>query len=186
MNVVPFSASPDDSGAEPASHTDVADARQRMLVVKRTLDDAAAAVDALQSTLAAQQELELLLKQGRAHLQDLRARLQRAEADRDRFHAELTESRHAHQRDIEQHQRQLDEQTASHAQFANERADERATFTRLLNEAASKERDLMEEREEHRRHIDALREIGMRAQSLAREIVRTHEDAGSAPARRPE
>jgi hypothetical protein len=44
----------------------------------------------------------------------------------------------------------------------------------------------MEEREEHRRHIDALREIGMRAQSLAREIVRTHEDAGSAPARRPE
>lgn len=185
MSVVPFAASPDPD-AEPNAQTDAADARQRMLVVKRTLDEASAAVESLQTTLAAQQELEQLLKQGRAHLQDLRARLQRAETDRDRFHAQLTESRRAHQADVERLQRQLDEQTAAHAQFADERAEERSTFTRLLNEAASKQRELVEEREEQRRHIDALRGIGARAQSLAREIVRAHEDPEAAPARRPE
>jgi chromosome segregation ATPase len=185
MSVVPFATSPDPD-AEPTGQTEAADARQRMLVVKRTLEEASAAVESLQSTLAAQQELEQLLKQGRAHLQDLRARLQGAETDRDRLQAELTESRKAHQHDVEQLQRQLDEQSAAHAQFANERAEERSTFTRLLNEAASKQREMMEEREEQRRHIDALREIGMRAQSLAREIVRAHEGAEAAPARKPE
>ena len=185
MSVVPFAASPDPD-AEPTALTDAADAQQRMLAVKRTLDEASAAVDSLQSTLAAQQELEQLLKQGRAHLQDLRLRLLRTENDRDRFHAELTESRNAHQLDVERLQRQLDEQTAAHTQYAEERAEERGTFTRLLNEAASKQRELMEEREALRRHIDSLREIGLRAQSLAREIVRAHEDAGTEPARQPE
>jgi predicted nucleic acid-binding Zn-ribbon protein len=175
MSVVPFAASPD-SDEQPAQ-TDAADARQRMLVVKRTLDEASAAVESLQATLAAQHELEQLLKQGRAHLQDLRARLQRAETDRDRFQAELTDSQRAHQHDVEQLQRQLDEQTNAHTQFAEEREHERSTFTRLLNEAAAKERELMEEREAQRRHIDALREAGMRAQKLAREIMRAHENS---------
>ena len=164
-----------DSDAEPPAQTDAADARQRMLVVKRTLDEASAAVESLQTTLAAQHELEQLLKQGRAHLQDLRARLQRTESERDRFQAELTDSQSAHRHDVEQLQRQLDEQATAHTRFAEEREDERSTFTRLLNEAAAKEREMLEERDAQRRHIDALREAGMRAQKLAREIMRAHE-----------
>jgi len=185
MSVVPFAASPD-SDADASAHTEAADARQRMLVVKRTLEEASAAVESLQSTLAAQQELEQLLKQGRAHLQELRTRLQRAEDERNRFHAELADSRRAHQGDVEQLQQQLDQQAAAHKQFAEEREDERSTFTRLLNEAASKQRELMEEREQQRLYIDVLREAGMRAQSLAREIVRAHETAEPTPDGQPE
>jgi predicted nucleic acid-binding Zn-ribbon protein len=172
MSVVPFATS---SGSEPAAPTDAADARQQMLAVKRTLDEASAAVESLQGALAAQHELEQLLKQGRTHLQDLRARLQHAEEERERFRTELVESRTAHQRDVEQLQRQLDEQTAAHAQFAEERANERGTFTRLLNEAESKERDMIQERDGLRQQIEALRDAGLRAQSLAREIIQAHE-----------
>lgn len=172
MSVVPFATSSADPGAAP---TDAADARQQMLAVKRTLDEASAAVESLQGALAAQHELEQLLKQGRAHLQDLRARLQHAEEERERFRAELVESRTAHERDIEQLQRQLDETAAAHAQFAEERVDERSTFTRLLNEAESKEREMIQERDALRQQIEALRNAGMRAQSLAREIIQLHE-----------
>lgn len=179
MSVVPFATS---SGSEPAP-TDAADARQQMLAVKRTLDEASAAVESLQGALAAQHELEQLLKQGRAHLQDLRARLQRAEEERDRFRGELVESRTAHQRDVEQLQRQLDEQGAAHTQFAEERANERSTFTRLLNEAESKEREMIQERDAMRQQIEALRDAGMRAQSLAREIIQAHEHGDFSPAR---
>jgi fumarate hydratase class II len=185
MSVVPFATSPGSEEAGPAQ-TDAADARQRMLTVKRTLEEASAAVESLQSTLAAQHELEQLLKQGRTHLQDLRARLQRAEEERDRFHAELAEARRTHQRDVDQLQQQLDEQAAAHRQFAEERENERSTFTRLLNEGESKEREMMQERDQQRQQLDALREAGMRAQSLAREIVRTHESAAAVPPAPPE
>lgn len=175
MNVVPFATSSDsDTGAAP---TDAGDARQQMLAVKKTLDDASAAVESLQGTLAAQHELEQLLKQGRAHLQDLRARLQHTEEERERFRAELGESRRTYQHDVEQLQSQIDQQAAAHAQASQERADERDTFTRLLNEAATKEREMMEERDALRRHIEALRDAGLRAQKLAREIMRAHEGA---------
>ena len=145
MSVVPFATS---SGSDTAAApTDAADARQQMLAVKRTLDEASAAVESLQGALAAQHELEQLLKQGRAHLQDLRARLQHTEEERDRFNAELVDSRTAHQRDVEQLQRQLEEQATAHTQFAEERANERSTFSRLLNEAESKEREMIQERD---------------------------------------
>ena len=101
----------------------------RMLAVKRTLDEASAAVESLQGALA-EHELEQLLKQGRIHLQDVRTRLQHAEEQREPYRAELVERRTAHQRDVEELQRQLDEQTAVHTQFAEERANERRTFTR--------------------------------------------------------
>ena len=174
MSVVRFATTPGSEEAAPAP-VDAGDARQQMLAVKRTLDEATAAVESLQGALAAQHELEQLLKQGRSHLQDLRARLQRTEEERDRLHAELGESRRMYQHDVDQLQQQLDEQASAHRQFAEERATERDTFTRLLNEAAEKERELMEERDRQRRHIEALRDAGMRAQSLAREIMRAHE-----------
>ena len=82
-----------------------------------------------------------------------------------------------HQRDVDQLQHQLDEQAGAHRQFAEERESERSTFTRLLNEAASKEREMIEQRDQQRQHIEALREAGLRAQSLAREIMRAHESA---------
>lgn len=173
MNVVPFATTP---GSDPGSTMiEASDARQRMLAVKKTLDEASAAVESLQGALAAQHELEQLLKQGRAHLQDLRGRLQQVEAERDRLQAELTDSRATHQREVEALQRQADEQTAAQKQFADEREEERTTFTRLLNEAGGRERELMEERDRHRQHIDALREAGLRTQALAREIMRAHE-----------
>ena len=174
MSVVPFAMSPGSDPDSPAQ-TDAGDARQRMLAVKKTLDEASAAVESLQSALAAQHELEQLLKQGRAHLQDLRNRMQQVETERDRLRTELADSRAAHQRDVEALHRQVDEQTAAQKQAADEREDERSTFTRLLNEAAGRERELMEERERHRQHIDALREAGQRSQALAREIMRAHE-----------
>jgi hypothetical protein len=182
MSVVPFATSPGSEEGGP-EQTDAADARQRMLVVKRTLEEASAAVESLQSALAAQHELEQLLKQGRTHLQDLRARLQRAEEERDRFRTELADSRRVHQRDIDQLQQQIEEQAGAHRQSAEERESERGTFTRLLNEAASKEREMIEERDQQRQHIEALREAGARAQSLAREIMRAHESAELPPAR---
>jgi chromosome segregation ATPase len=191
MSVVPFATS---SGSDPAAATtDAADARQQMLAVKRTLDEASAAVESLQGALAAQHELEQLLKQGRAHLQDLRARLQHAENERERFRADLVESRTAldesrtaHQGDIEQLQRQLDEQAAAHTQYAEERTNERSTFTRLLNEAEAKEREMIQERDAQRQQIEALRDAGLRAQALAREIIQAHEHGDSSPARASE
>jgi len=183
MSVVPFATS---SGSEPAAPTDAADARQQMLAVKRTLDEASAAVESLQGALAAQHELEQLLKQGRAHLQDLRARLQHAEEEREGFRAELAQSRIAHQGDVEQLQRQLDEQAAAQTQYAEERNNERSTFTRLLNEAESKEREMIQERDAMRQQIEALRDAGARAQSLAREIIQAHEHGDPSPARASE
>ena len=181
MSVVRFATSPGSEETGPAP-VDAGDARQQMLSVKRTLEEASAAVESLQGALAAQHELEQLLKQGRSHLQDLRARLQRTEEERDRLHGELGESRRMYQHDVDQLQQQLDEQAAALRQSAEERATERDTFTRLLNEAGEKERGLMEERERQRQHIEALRDAGMRAQSLAREIMRAHEATELPPA----
>jgi chromosome segregation ATPase len=165
MSVVPFTASPDADTTAPAQ-TEAADARLRMLAVKQKLDEAVAEVDSLQSTLASQHDLEQLLKQGRAHLQDLRNHLQQTTGERDRLQADLVESAKAHQRAVEQIERQMDdvraelqganaernrlaaqlaEQEASHARFAEERTDERATFKRLLDEATSNQREMMEE-----------------------------------------
>ncbi|MEO5742391.1 MAG: hypothetical protein ABIS29_17535 [Vicinamibacterales bacterium] len=150
------------------------------------------------SSLASQQELEKLLKQGRTHLLDLNTRLHQAATERDRLQVELTESRNARQRDIDQlegqmgdiraelqqitaerHQlvAQLGEQAAAHEQFARERANERTTFERLMDEASSKHREMAQELDEQRKQIDELREAAGRAQSFARDIIRAHETA---------
>jgi chromosome segregation ATPase len=207
MNVVPFSAQPDSDGAAPG-HIEAVDAHQRMFAVKRKLEEASAEVESLQAGLAAQQELEQLLKLGRTHLQDLRTRLQQAAAERDGLKAELSDSRSLYERDTEQLRRQmeevrgelqnttgelqnttternqlasqLEEKEAAHMRFAEEREDERNTFTRLLNEASSREREILEERAQQQRQIDALLDAATRAQALAHEIVRTHESTGPA------
>ena len=201
MSVVPFTAPPAADTAAPAP-TEAADARQRMLTLKRKLDEAVADVDTIQSTLASQHDLEQLLKQGRTHLQDLRNRLQQTIGERDRLQAELVESAKAHQRAVEQMERHMDdlraelqgvtaernrvaaqlaEQEASHARFAEERADERATFKRLLDEASFNQREMMEELDGQRQQLDTLREAAMRAQNFAREIMRAHDSAGPSP-----
>jgi chromosome segregation ATPase len=203
MSVVPFSAPPVAETTAPAQ-TEAADARQRMLALKQKLDEAVADVDSIQSTLASQHELEQLLKQGRTHLQDLRNRLQQTIGERDRLHAELVESAKTHQHAMEQMERQMDdlraelkgaqaernrvasqlaEQEASHARFAEERSDERATFKRLLDEASSNQREMMEELDGQRQQLDTLREAAMRAQNFAREIMRAHDSAAPSPAK---
>ncbi|HUP41038.1 MAG TPA: hypothetical protein VM115_13020 [Vicinamibacterales bacterium] len=202
MSVVPFTASPSATDTTPMPHTEAADARQRMLEVKRKLDEAASDIDSLQTTLASQHDLEQLLVQGRTHLQDLRNRLEQTVGERDRLKAELAESANTHQRAVEQVERQMDdlraelqsataernrlasrlaEQEASHVQFAEERSDERNTFKRLLDEASSTQREMMEELDGQRAQLDTLREAAMRAQNFAREIMRAHDSAQAAP-----
>ena len=61
-------------------------------------------------------------------------------------------------------------------QLAHERAEERKAFERMLEESASHKRDMTAEIDEQRQAIRNLRESAGRAQSLAREIVRAHED----------
>jgi len=70
---------------------------------------------------------------------------------------------------------QLEQQEAAHRRFAEERSDERFTFERLLAEATSNQRDMVQELDEKRQQLETLREAAMRAQSLAREIMRAHE-----------
>jgi len=200
MSVVPFSAS---SGSEPApAQIEASDARQRMLDIKRQLEEAVAQIESLQSALASQGELEQLLKQGRAHLQDLRNRVQQASAERDKLQGELADAKRSHQTEIDQLNREMDdlrqelqsaaaerdrvtvqlnEQEAAHQRFAEERADERSTFKRLLDEATSNQREMMQELDEQRQQVDTLREAAMRAQSFAREIMRAHEAATAPP-----
>ena len=183
MSVVPFATS---SGSDPAAApTDAADARQQMLAVKRTLDEASAAVESLQGALAAQHELEQLLKQGRTHLQDLRARLQHAEEERERF---VPSSSRAAPRISATSSNCSGSSTnrrppTRSSQRSAPRATQRSTFTRLLNEAESKEREMIQERDALRQQIEALRDAGMRAQSLAREIIQAHEHGDFSPAR---
>src|SRR5215212_9296286 len=106
MSVVPFTASPTATDTTTTPHTEAADARQRMLEVKRKLDEAASDIDSLQTTLASQHDLEQLLVQGRTHLQELRNRLEQTVVERDRLKAELAESANTHQRAVEQVERQ--------------------------------------------------------------------------------
>jgi chromosome segregation ATPase len=206
MSVVPFNTSAG-SDAEASAQPEAPDARQRMLGVKRKLEEASGEIEALQSSLASQKELEKLLKQGRAYLQDLRDRLQQTTAERDRLQGEVAATATAHQCHVEQLERQmdglraelqvatdernrlasqLDEREAAHKQCAEQYAVERSTFTRLLDEAASIQRELTEEVQEQRRQIHTLRESAMRAQSFARDIIRAHDAAPPLPDFKPE
>jgi chromosome segregation ATPase len=173
-----------------------------MLDIKRQLEEAVAQIESLQSSLAAQGELEQLLKQGRVHLQDLRNRLQQTMAERDKLQGEFADAKRAHEAEVDRLTREMDdlkqelhsaaaerdrvtlqlnEQEAAHQRFAEERADERSTFKRLLDEASSNQREMMQELDEQRQQLDTLREAAMRAQSFAREIMRAHEAATTVP-----
>lgn len=70
---------------------------------------------------------------------------------------------------------QLDDREAAYKQFADERSEERFTFERLLAEATSNQREMVQELDEQRQQIETLREAAMRAQALARQIMRAHE-----------
>ena len=90
-------------------------------------------------------------------MQDLRNRVQQVSAERDKLQGELADAKRSHQSEIEQLNREMDdlrqelngaaaerdrvtsqltEQEAAHQRFADERADERSTFKRLLDEAS--------------------------------------------------
>src|SRR5688572_10641618 len=83
-------AAPAEPKAEPKVRTEPNDVRQQVLGLKKKLEEAASEFGDLQTNLASQQQLEQLLRQGRIHLQDLRARLQQVTAERDRLVAQLT------------------------------------------------------------------------------------------------
>jgi chromosome segregation ATPase len=232
MSTVPFATARQtdtepDAAAEPGAPGAV-DVREQVLSLKKKLEEAADDFGRLETNLASQQQLEDLLKQGRAHLQGLRAKFLQATAERDRLQAEFTEYKNAHQgeidrlqaqlaettgqalrqqtlaqqreRDIlakEQEQRQeietlgdelqkvtagrdrlaaeLEEREATYKQFREERTEERFTFERLIAEATSNQRDMVQELDEKRQQIETLREAAMRSQALAREIMRAHE-----------
>jgi chromosome segregation ATPase len=232
MSTLPFATArqPDvepDSTTEPGGPGTI-DVREQVLGLKKKLEEAAGDFGRLQTNLASQQQLEDLLRQGRAHLQDLRARLLQTTAERDRVQTEFAEYKEAHQREVdrlqaqidetagqalrqqtlaqqrerdmlakEQEQRQqiealgdelqkvtagrdrlaveLEEREATYKQFREERTEERFTFERLIAEATSNQRDMVQELDEKRQQIETLREAAMRSQSLAREIMRAHE-----------
>jgi chromosome segregation ATPase len=112
----------------------------------------------------AQRELERLLLQGRAHLVELRSRQQQTAAERDRLQAQRADIEKAHQQEVEDLKRQIDDLRA-----------EQIAFTRLLDEASAIQRELTEQVKEQRQQIHTLRESAMRAQAFAREIMRAHE-----------
>jgi chromosome segregation ATPase len=234
MSTLPFATARQtdvqpDSAAEPGVPGAV-DVRDQVLGLKKKLEEAAGDFGRLQTNLASQQQLEDLLKQGRAHLQDLRAKLLQVTAERDRLQTEFGEYKSAHQREVdrlqaqidetagqalrqqtlaqqrerdmlakEQEQRQqiealgdelqkvtvgrdrltaeLEEREATYKQFREERTEERFTFERLIAEATSNQRDMVQELDEKRQQIETLREAAMRSQSLAREIMRAHEQS---------
>jgi chromosome segregation ATPase len=225
----PVESAPPETSTDPKAQAETADARQQMLALKKKLEEAASDFGRLQNSLASQQQLEQLLRQGRIHLQDLRSRLQQMTAERDRIETDFSDHKTAHQREVDRLQTKIDETTrqaflqqtlaeqrerdmlsneqerlhqvdalekqlqkatverdrlssqlqereAAHQVFAEERADERSTFERLLAEATANQREMVEELDEQRQQIDTLREAAVRAQSLARQIMRAHEE----------
>jgi chromosome segregation ATPase len=158
--------------------------RQQVVALNQELEEAASKFERLQEPLATQQHLLQLLKQGQAHLQNLRkqndALRQQVElttTDRDRLAARLVDvEREVGRATVERDQRsrELEQREAAHQQFARERSEERSTFERLLAEARSNEREMVQELDEQREQNNILREAAMRAQSLARQIMNTH------------
>lgn len=106
----------------------------------------------LQQTLAEQRERDMA-----SEIDVLTEQLQKTTAERNRVGV------------------QLEDREAAYKQFADERSEERFTFERLLAEATSNQREMVQERDEQRQQIETLREAAMRAQALARQIMRAHE-----------
>jgi chromosome segregation ATPase len=157
--------------------------RQQVVALNQELEEAASKFERLQEALATQQHLAQLLKQGQAHLQNLRkqndALRQQVElttSDRDRLAARLVDlerevGRATAERD--QLSLELEQREAVRQQVAGERSEERSTFERLLAEARSNAREMVQELDEQREQNNILREAAMRAQSLARQIMNT-------------
>lgn len=186
---------------EAVAQTAPGDVPEEMLVLQHRLQEAAAECGRLQKAFVSQRQLEELLRHGRAHLQDLRTQLQHMTAERDLL---LTQKAAAEERErdlmtnAEDHRRkikglqeqlkktqderetvtgELEAREKAYKQFAEERADERMTFERLLAEATANQREMAQELDEQRQQIQTLREAAMRAQSLARQIMRAQENA---------
>jgi hypothetical protein len=174
MTVVPFAQAPqpeielwalESAGeprtVEPAAQAERYDARQQVIDLKRTLEEAANECGRLQSSLVSQQQLEQLLKQGRIHLQDLQSRLLLVTAERDQLKTEFTDHKIASQREIERLQTGLEE-TTREAFLQQTRAEQR-------------EREMLSKVQEQRHHIDALAEqlhkAGAERDRLAAELV---------------
>jgi chromosome segregation ATPase len=158
LSVAPYGEDQPDT----ESTSETVDPQQQVLTLKKKLEEAVGEVVRLQSGIAAQEELQRLLKQGRALLQDLRLRMEEVSGERDRLKSEVDDMK-----------AQL-EQTESE----RDRLDtERRHLQRQLEEATDKQREMTEDLDEHRRRIESLRGAAVRAQALAREIVETHDTA---------
>lgn len=72
---------------------------------------------------------------------------------------------------------EIETREAAQKQYAAERSEERSAFERLLAEARSNQRDMVQELDEQSEQNKILREAAIRAQALARQIMNTHEPA---------
>lgn len=125
--------------------------RQQIDALRQQFEKTTAERDGLAARLD-EREREMLLKEEEQRLQ-----FGRATAERDRLAT------------------QLKMREAAEKQFAVERSEQRSTFERLLAEARSTQRDLVQELDEQSQHNRILREAAIRAQSLARQIMDARE-----------
>jgi chromosome segregation ATPase len=126
-----------DKTAAPAAAAETPDVKQQVLGLKKKLEEVATEFGHLQDSLASQQQLEQLLRQGRAHLQDLRGRLQQVTAERDRLDAEVTDLKTVHEREVDQLQIQIDQ---------------------AANQALLQQTQAEHHQQEHRHQVETLRE----------------------------
>jgi chromosome segregation ATPase len=180
---------PVEHDADASGRSTIEDVRKEVLDLQTRLEDAATECARLHRNLEAHQNLEELLKQGRAHLMDLRGKFQQATADRDRLATELSEHKNFHEREVDRLQTEIQESAAQALlqrtlaeqheqeikQLVAERNEERFKFEEALRAAENKQKDLQNELEDHCEEIRQLRDTSMRAQSLARQIMEAHE-----------
>jgi hypothetical protein len=140
----PQTVAHENRNVEPALPTGAIDSQQKLIALKVKLQQAVSECEEVQSSLTSQQQLEQLLLQGRAHLQDLRARLQQVTAERDRLQIDLSDRQTAHQHEVERLEIQLGEMTNA------------AFLQRMLSE--QRERDMRSKQQEQQQQIDALDE----------------------------
>jgi chromosome segregation ATPase len=133
-----------EDSAEPPAQAEIGDVQQQVLGLKTKLEEAASEFGRLQKSLVPQQQLEHLLRQGRAHLEDLRSQLQQITAERDRLETEFRDRQAAHQREVDRLQTQIHEATRQ------------AVLQRTLAEQLG--RDLLAKEQEQRQQTDALSE----------------------------
>jgi chromosome segregation ATPase len=168
-----FGAAPQPSAVKTSAEAAPAEVRRQLVALNKELEEAASKFQRLQGALAAQQQLEQLLKEGRVHLQDLRSRLKETTAERDLLKTALTDHATAHRLDIERLQGQIQEQTRD------------ALAQQTLVE--QREREMLSKHEEQRQQLDALRQqiekatadrdgLAVRLGQREREMLSKHEE----------